>query len=112
EPVRAALLAFTSNYAFLIAAQVLNGISGAVIGVLTVIVITDLTVGTGRFNLAQGAVGAMLGLAASASTLATGFLFQGVGPAKGFIAIAAVACAATAVIWVFIAETKPADCDD
>jgi MFS family permease len=112
EPVRAALLAFTSNYAFLVVAQLLDGISGAVIGVLTLVVITDLTVGTGRFNLAQGAIGAMLGLAASASTLATGFLFQGVGSLKGFIAIAVVAAAATALIWVFIAEPKPASYDD
>ncbi len=107
EPLRAALLAFTGNYAFLIVAQILNGVSGAVIGVLTVLVITDLTAGTGRFNLAQGAVGAMIGIAASVSTLATGFLFQGVGNFGGFIAIAAVAGAATALIWVFINETKP-----
>ncbi len=111
EPVRAALLAFTSNYAFLVIAQFLNGISGAVIGVLTVLVITDLTAGTGRFNLAQGAVGAMIGIAASVSTLATGYLFEGIGRTGGFIAIAAIAGAATALIWMFIAETKPAEYD-
>ncbi len=53
-PIRAALLAFTSAYPFLMVAQVLDGITGAVIGVLTIIVLTDLTKGTGRFNLAQG----------------------------------------------------------
>ncbi len=111
EPLRAAILAFTSNYALLIVAQILNGVSGAVIGVMTVLVITDLTAGTGRFNLAQGAVGAMIGIAASASTLATGFLFQGVGNFGGFIAIAVVAGAATALIWVFVNETKPAGYD-
>jgi MFS family permease len=109
EPIRAALLAFTSSYGFLVVAQLLSGITGAIIGVLTVIVIADLTAGTGRFNLAQGAVGAMMGIAASLSTLVTGFLFQGVGPVGGFIAIAAVAGAATALIWIFIAETRPAD---
>ena len=107
EPIRAALLAFTTGYGFLIVAQLLNGVSGAVIGVLTVLVITDLTAGTGRFNLAQGAVGAMIGIAASVSTLATGFLFQGIGTTGGFIAIAAVAAAATGLIWMFINETKP-----
>jgi MFS family permease len=112
EPLRAALLAFSGNYGFLIAAQILSGISGAVIGVLTVIVIADLTAGTGRFNLAQGAVGAAIGVAASASTLITGYLFQGIGPVGGFIAIAAVAGAATALIAVFAAETKPSDYGD
>jgi MFS family permease len=111
EPLRAALLAFTSSYGFLVVAQLLNGVSGAVIGVLTVLIVTDLTAGTGRFNLAQGALGAMIGVAASMSTLATGFLFQGVGNFGGFIAIAAVASAATALIWVFVNETKPADYD-
>jgi MFS family permease len=108
EPIRAALLAFTNAYAFLVIAQILSGITGAIIGVLTVIVIADLTAGTGRFNLAQGAVGAATGIAASLSTLATGFLFQGVGAMGGFIAIATVAGAATALIGIFVTETKPA----
>ncbi|HEX4408401.1 MAG TPA: MFS transporter [Xanthobacteraceae bacterium] len=111
EPLRAAILAFTSGYSSLILAQLLNGVSGAVIGVLTTIVITDLTAGTGRFNLAQGAVGAAIGIAASLSTLATGFLFQGVGPVTGFVVIAAIAVAATVLIWVFVSETKPPDED-
>jgi MFS family permease len=108
EPIRAALLAFTNAYPLLVVAQLLSGITGAVIGVLTTLVITDLTAGTGRFNLAQGAVGAAIGIAASLSTLLTGFLFQGVGPVVGFIAIAGVAGAATALIWIFVSETKPA----
>jgi MFS family permease len=112
EPVRAALLAFTTNYGWLIVAQLLSGVTGAIIGVLTIIVIADLTAGTGRFNLAQGAVGAMIGIAASISTSATGFLFQGVGALEGFIVIAAVAGAATGLIWIFVSETKPADYSD
>src|SRR6185437_14207493 len=43
EPIRALLLVFSSAYPLLIVGQVLNGISGAVIGVLTVIVVADLT---------------------------------------------------------------------
>jgi MFS family permease len=107
EPVRALLPAFSSGYAVLIVGQLLNGVSSAVIVVLTVIVVTDLTAGTGRFNLAQGTVGALSGLAASLSTLATGYIVVGFGAAAGYIAITAVATAATAVIWVFLSETKP-----
>jgi len=107
EPVRAALLAFGNGYALLVGAQLLSGVTGAVIGVLTVIVVADLTAGTGRFNLAQGAVGAAIGIAASLSTLGTGYLFERIGSVGGFIAIAAVASAATALIWVFVAETRP-----
>jgi sugar phosphate permease len=82
--------------------------SGAVIGVLTVIVLTDLTAGTGRFNLSRGTVGAMTGIAASLSTVMTGYLFQGFGRTIGFIVIAAIAGSATILLWFFLAETKPA----
>src|SRR5262249_49697547 len=47
EPLRAGLLALTSNYSLLVVTQVLDGFTGAIIDVLTVIVITDLTAGTG-----------------------------------------------------------------
>jgi len=91
----------------LLVAQLLDGISGAIIGVLTVIVITDLTSGTGRFNLARGAIGALTGVAASLSTVATGFFFQGFGATSGFVLIAVIAGAATGLLWVFLSETKP-----
>ena len=64
---------------------------------------------TGRFNLAQGSVGAAMGVAASISTLATGFLFQGAGAGIGFSITAIVAGAATVLIWIFISETRPAN---
>jgi MFS family permease len=112
EPIRAALLAFTSNYVFLVVAQILDGVSGAIINVLTVLVVTDLTAGTGRFNLARGLVGAMIGVAASISTLGTGYLFQGFGAMAGFLAISGVAGAAAVLMWRFVAETKPAKYED
>ena len=83
-----------------------------IFGIVSILVIKDRTRGTGRFNLAQGAVGAMIGIAASVSTLATGFLFQGVGNFGGFIAIAGIAGAATSLIALFVAETKPSDYPD
>ena len=112
EPIRALLLAATANYSVLVIGQILSGISGATIGVLTVLVITDLTANTGRFNLAVGAVGAMSGIAASVSMSATGFLFQAFGPRIGYLPLAAIAVAATALLWVFLTETKPAKYND
>ena len=107
EPIRAALLAVTSYYPFLVGAQILDGISGATIGVLTVLVITDLTTGTARFNLAVGTVAALGGIAASISTSATGFLFQTCGPLIGYLGLAVIAATATFVVWLFLSETKP-----
>jgi hypothetical protein len=107
EPIRAGLLAFAANYPLLVVAQLLSGITGATVGVLTVLVITDLTTGTGRFNLAIGTVGALSGIAASLSTSSTGFLFQELGRTVGFLTLTAIAAAATALLWVFLSETKP-----
>ena len=107
EPIRALILAATSAYPFLLAAQLLGGVSASIIGVLTVIVITDLTAGTGRFNLAQGAVGALSGLVAATSNVMAGYLVHTFGPATGFLATATAGGAATALLWVFLSETKP-----
>jgi MFS family permease len=107
EAVRAVLFAFVTDYPLMVAIQLLDGVSGAVIGVLTVLVITDLTTGTGRFNLAQGAIGTGMGIAASLSTGVFGFVFQLFGLWAGFLSIAAVAAAAAALAWLFLPETKP-----
>jgi MFS family permease len=112
EPLRAALLAFSTDYWVVIAAQVLNGISAAIIGVMTVIVITDLTAGTGRFNLAGGTVAALSGVAAALSTLVSGFVFQTFGHVIGFLVLATAGGIATLMLWQFLAETKPERYDD
>jgi MFS family permease len=107
EPLRAAISAVTSYYPFLVVAQVLDGITGAIIGVLTILVITDLTTGTGRFNLVVGLVAAMGGIAASISTSTTGYMFQVIGTRLGYVPLAVIAAAAAIMIWLFLFETKP-----
>jgi MFS family permease len=112
EPVRALLLAATTAYPVLVIAQGLSGVTGAIIGVMTVIVIADLTAGTGRFNLALGVLGTLSGIAATISTSLTGFVFQALGPRLGYLPLAVVAAGATALVWVFVSETKPEKYDD
>ena len=106
-PIRAVLFAFFITPATLIAAQMLDGLSGAALGVLTALVIADLTHRTGRFNLAQGFVGTFSGIGASLSTTVWGFVVANLGHTVGFLGIAAVALAAVAMIWFLIPETKP-----
>ena len=107
EVVRALLFAVYSEYWVLIVGQLLSGISAATVTVLTVLVITDLTTGTGRFNLVQGFVGTVIAMAASISTGATGFIFEQVGHLYGFIILAGAATAATGLLWTAMPETKP-----
>jgi MFS family permease len=112
EPIRAGILALTTAYPFLVVVQLLNGISSAMITVLTVLVITDLTAGTGRFNLAQGTLGALMGIAASVSTIGTGYIDEVFGRGAGFMTVGIIALLATGLLWVFQQETKPAEYSD
>jgi len=73
-PIRVGFFALTEDPAVLVVIQVLDGLTGASLGVLTALVIADLTNGTGGFNLAQGVVGTVSGVGASLSTSISGSL--------------------------------------
>jgi MFS family permease len=105
--IRALLFANFSDYSILILAQLIGGISAASVTVLTVLVVTDLTTGTGRFNLVQGFIGTVIAIAASASTGTTGFIFEHSGRLYGFLILAGAAAAATGLLWTAMQETKP-----
>ena len=108
-PVRALVFAWTTNSVILIAAQVLDGISGTMLGVLTALIVADLTAGTGRFNIAQGFVGTISGIGASLSTTLIGLVAGSFGPAAGFLCIAAAALAALFLLWWLMPETHPSN---
>jgi predicted RNA methylase len=72
-----------------------------------VLVITDLTTGTGRFNLAQGVLGAATGIAAAISTGAAGLIVASFGDFAGFMSMTIIVLAGTVLLWLFVPETKP-----
>jgi sugar phosphate permease len=91
----------------LLAFQLLDGVSGAVIGVLTALVVADLTSGTGRFNLAQGFIGTSSGVGASLSTALFGVIAVSFGRTVVFLSIAAAALLAVLILWFLMPETRP-----
>ena len=91
----------------LIAIQMLDGITGAVMTVLTILVLTDLTSGTGRFNLAQGVLGTLMAIATAISTGVFGFVVEHAGDLPGILTMTAVAASGMGVLWLFLGETKP-----
>jgi MFS family permease len=107
-PVRALLFALIPEPQALLAFQLLDGVSGAVIGVLTALVIADLTNDTGRFNLAQGLVGTASGVGASLSTALFGVIAMSYGRTVVFLSIAASALVAVWILWILMPETRPA----
>jgi MFS family permease len=105
-PVRALLLSLTTDPALVVTAQVLDGISATVLGVLQPLIIADLTGRTGRFNLAQGFVGTFSGVGASLSTTFSGLIAGNFGLTAGFAAITAIALTALLVAWGLMPETR------
>ena len=108
EIIRAMLFAYFSKYWVLIIAQLLSGVTAATVTVLTVLVVTDLTTGTGRFNLVRGFVGTIIAISASISTGVTGFIFEKLGDWQGFSILAGFAVIATGLFWLAMPETRPA----
>src|SRR5262249_46534133 len=109
EAARALLFSVVTEPWVMILVQLLDGVTGAVVTVLTILVITDLTTGTGRFNLAQGVVGTLIGISAATSTAVSGFIVSHFGDWLGFVSMAALTIAGLALLWVALPETKPAE---
>jgi Na+/melibiose symporter-like transporter len=71
-PIRAVLYTLSDNSFWLVSVQVLDGVGAGIFGALTPLVIADIMRGTGRYNLAQGAIATVQGIGASLSGLAAG----------------------------------------
>ncbi len=87
-PIRALLFSYGDQAGFLIAVQALDGVANGIFGIVFLLVVADLTKGTGRFNIVQGALATLVGIGTSLSNLLaeqivertnfdTGFLFLG-----------------------------------
>ena len=106
-PIRALLFAFFEDPLFLVGFQLLDGISGAIIGVPTALVTADITHGSGRFNLAQGIIGTASGLGAALSTAVFGLIAANFGHATTFLSMTAVALLGASIMWLLMPETRP-----
>jgi MFS family permease len=106
-PIRGILVATTADPYLLVAVQALDGISAAVLGVLVPLVIADTTRGTGHFNLAQGVVGAGVGIGASFSTTLAGFLSDQFGSSTAFLGLSSIATLGLGVVYLLMPETRP-----
>ncbi len=104
-PVRGLLYTLGTDPALLVAVQLLDGIGAGIFGVVGVLVIADLSRGTGRFNLMQGALATAVGIGASLSNLLTGFVVREAGFDAGFLALSTLALVALLVFWLGVPET-------
>jgi MFS family permease len=106
-PARAALLAATNDPTLVVAAQVLDGICAAVLGVLVPLSLADISRGTGRFNLTQGITASATGIGAAVSTTVAGYLATRFGASVAFLSLAITAIAAFITVLAAMPETAP-----
>jgi predicted MFS family arabinose efflux permease len=107
-PIRGVLYTLTQNTFLLVGIQVLDGIGAGIFNVVSVLVIADLTRGTGRFNLSQGAIATAVGIGASLSQFIAGSIVHHFGYSAGFLFLSAVATAAVGILAFFMPETNAA----
>lgn len=103
--LRGVLLAFATTPYMLVAVQILDGISAAVLAVMVPLIIADATRGTGHFNLAQGIVGTAVGIGASLSTTLAGYAYDHFGLVPAFLSLAGLAGTGFIAVLAFMPET-------
>lgn len=106
-PLRGLLFASAPGPLLVVAMQLLDGISAAVLGVLVPLVVVDVTRNTGRLNLAQGIVGAAVGIGAALSTSFAGVIADHDGSRAAFRALAAIGALGFVLIATLMPETRP-----
>jgi len=104
-PIRGVLYTLTNSIYLLVGIQVLDGIGAGIFGVVSVLVIADLTRGTGRFNLTLGAIATAVGIGAALSQTIAGAIVHHFSDRAGFLFLASVAGTAFVILWLFMPET-------
>jgi MFS family permease len=105
-PVRAVLYTLTHHTIALVAIQILDGVGAGIFGVVSVLVIADLTQGSGRFNLTLGAISTAVGIGASLSQVIAGSIVHHFSFNAGFLFLAAVAATAFGLLYFLMPETR------
>ena len=104
--LRGVLYTFSDDPFYLVAVQCLDGIGAGIYGALFPLVIADLTRGTGRFNVSQGAVATAQGLGAALSASLAGVIIVSAGYSTAFLVLAAIAAVGFVLYLLRMPETN------
>ncbi|MGE1172598.1 MFS transporter [Pseudomonas sp. BW7P1] len=106
-PLRGVLYVLSNDPWWLVSVQLLDGIGAGIFGALFPVVVKDLTLGSGHFNVSLGAITTVFGLGAALSNSLAGIVVQEAGYSAAFLTLAGVAMAALVLLWVAVPETVP-----
>ena len=105
--IRGALYPLSDGAAWLVGVQLLDGIGAGIFGALFPIIVADITRGTGRFNVSQGAIATAQGIGAALSNGIAGVIVVSAGYSAAFLFLATVALAGLALFWTGMPEAEP-----
>ncbi|MGJ5095642.1 MFS transporter [Bradyrhizobium oligotrophicum] len=108
-PLRAVLYTLSDDKAWLVGVQLLDGVGAGIFGAIMPVIVADLMRGTGRFNVAQGAVITAQSIGAALSTALAGLVVVHGGYSAAFLALGAAAALAVIVCWLLLPETGGAE---
>lgn len=103
---RGALYTVSDNPWWLVGVQAMDGVGAGIFGALFPVVIADLTKGTGRFNVSQGAVASAQGLGAALSATLAGGIIVWAGYTASFLTLATIAALGLGLYVLAMPETK------
>ena len=104
-PIRAVLYTLTDEPVFLVLIQALDGVANGIFAIIFLLVVSDVTKGTGRFNIVQGALATLVGVGASASNLLAEQIVQIYSYDMAFFFLGAVASVGFLVFITLMPET-------
>jgi MFS family permease len=105
-PVRGLLFMTLPDAVPLVVIQVLDGISGAVFGLMVPLIAADVTRRSGFLNFGINSLSLAGGLGATFSTTAAGWVAYTLGAPMAFFGLALVGLAALLLIWFLLPETR------
>ncbi|EWY42452.1 MFS transporter [Skermanella stibiiresistens SB22] len=103
---RGVLYTVSDNPFWLVSVQCLDGVGAGIYGALFAVIVADLTRGTGRFNVSQGAVATAQGLGGAVSATLAGFIIVNASYDAAFLTLAAIGGAGFVLYAVAMPETK------
>ena len=106
-PVRGLLFAGVTSPYLLIPIQALDGVSGAVFGVMVPLVAADLSRKGGHLNLSMAVISLGIGLGATFSTALAGMIGDHWGNRVAFLGLAGAGAVAALMLWLVMPETRP-----
>ncbi len=105
--LRGVLYPFSDNPYWLVGVQLLDGFGAGIFGALFPVIVSDLTRGTGRFNVSQGAIATAQGLGAALSTAVAGLVVVNAGYGAAFWMLGAISVTGFLLFLAAMPETAP-----